>query len=137
MWYLSTCFPHQGENKISVPVQGALSATAGIHVTSFSSIYTEVTVSFNINSSSNIINMTEREFFSAQLATLNNIITFIGHRVRDTQGYSVNGWVKFFLPDFNKLPYSLRSQGDKLFNSPSTISFFIWETRLTDSSLKY
>ena len=37
------------------------------------------------------------------------------HRVTDTQGYSVYGWVKFFVPDFNKLPYSLRSQGD---NSP-------------------
>ena len=34
-------------------------------------------------------------------------------RVTDTQGYSVYGWVKFFVPDFNKLPYSLRSLGDK------------------------
>ena len=34
------------------------------------------------------------------------------YRVTDTQGYSVYGWVKFFVPDFNKLPYSLRSQGD-------------------------
>ena len=34
------------------------------------------------------------------------------HRVTDTQGYSVYGWVKFFVPDFNKLPYSLCSQGD-------------------------
>ena len=33
-------------------------------------------------------------------------------RVTDTQGYSVYGWVKFFVPDFNKLPYLLRSQGD-------------------------
>ena len=31
----------------------------------------------------------------------------------DTQGYSVYGWVKFFVPDFNKLPYSLPLQGDK------------------------
>ena len=34
------------------------------------------------------------------------------HRVTDTQGYSVYGWVKFFVPDFNKLPYSLCSQRD-------------------------
>ena len=34
-------------------------------------------------------------------------------RVTDTQGSSVYGWAKFFVPDFNKLPYSLRSQGDK------------------------
>ena len=33
-------------------------------------------------------------------------------RVTDTQGYSVYGWVKFVVPDFNKLPYSLRLQGD-------------------------
>ena len=37
------------------------------------------------------------------------------HRVTDTHGYSVYGWVKFFVPDFNNFPYSLRSQGDKLF----------------------
>ena len=35
-----------------------------------------------------------------------------GLRVTDTQGYSVYGWVKFFVPDFIKLPYSLRLQGD-------------------------
>ena len=33
-------------------------------------------------------------------------------RVTDTKGYSVYGWMKFFVPDFNKLPYSLRSRGD-------------------------
>ena len=27
------------------------------------------------------------------------------------------GWVKFFLPDFNKLSYSLRSQGDYITNN--------------------
>ena len=32
----------------------------------------------------------------------------------DTQGYSVYRWVKFFVPDFNKLPYLLRSQGDNI-----------------------
>ena len=34
------------------------------------------------------------------------------YRVTDTQGYSVYGWVKFFVPDFNKLPLSLCSQVD-------------------------
>ena len=29
-----------------------------------------------------------------------------------TQGYPVYGGVKFFVPDFNKLPYLLCSQGD-------------------------
>ena len=38
------------------------------------------------------------------------------HRVTDTQGYSVYRWVKFFLPDFNKLPFLLGSQGDKTLN---------------------
>ena len=38
---------------------------------------------------------------------------FIGHRVTDTQGYSVYGWVKFFVPDYNKLHYALCLQGDK------------------------
>ena len=34
------------------------------------------------------------------------------YRVTDIQGYPVYVWVKFFVPDFNKLPYSPRSQGD-------------------------
>ena len=34
------------------------------------------------------------------------------YRVTDTQGYSEYEWVKFFVPDFNKLPYLLHSQGD-------------------------
>ena len=35
------------------------------------------------------------------------------YRVTDTQGYSVYGGGEFFVPDFNKLPYSLPLQGDK------------------------
>ena len=31
------------------------------------------------------------------------------HKVTDTQGYSVYRWVKLFVPDFNKLPYSVCS----------------------------
>ena len=42
----------------------------------------------------------------------NRVTEWQSHRVTDTQGYSVYGWVKFFVPDFNKLPFSLRSQGD-------------------------
>ena len=44
---------------------------------------------------------------------------FIGHRVTelqkyrvtDTQGYSVYEWVKFFVPDFNKLPTRFARRG--------------------------
>ena len=37
------------------------------------------------------------------------------HRVTDTQRYSDYKWVKFFVPDCNKLPYLLCSQGDKFY----------------------
>ena len=39
------------------------------------------------------------------------------NRVTDTQGYSIQGWEKFFVPDFNKPPYLLRSQGDNLLST--------------------
>ena len=39
------------------------------------------------------------------------------YRVTDAQGYSVYRWVKFFVPDFKKLLYSLRSQRDKCFHN--------------------
>ena len=49
---------------------------------------------------------------------------FIGHRVTESQsdrvtelqtlkGTQYSGGWNFFMPDFNELPYSLRSQGDK------------------------
>ena len=63
--------------------------------------------------------------FQGPLGNGASLDRFIGHRVTelqshqvtDTQGYSVYGWVKFFVPGFNKLPYLLCSQGD---NAKST-----------------
>ena len=37
------------------------------------------------------------------------------YRMTDTQVYSVYGGSNFFAPDFNKLPYLLRWQGDNSF----------------------
>ena len=45
---------------------------------------------------------------------LTKLTELLSHRVTDTQGYSVYGWVKFVVPDFKKLPYLLCSQWDKL-----------------------
>ena len=50
----------------------------------------------------------------------------IGHRVTESESYRVTEWLtpkgtqytggwNFFEPDFNKLPYSLRSQGDNVY----------------------
>ena len=57
------------------------------------------------------------------------------YRVTDTQGYPVYGWVKFFVPDFNKLPYSLGSQRNNSCNETNpffkTGLFFSIGTNIT------
>ena len=37
---------------------------------------------------------------------------FLATESQTPKGTQYTGWVKFFIPDFNKLPYSLHSQGD-------------------------
>ena len=52
---------------------------------------------------------------ACQTARNGPMLTFIGDRVTESQtlkGTQYTGVWNFFVPDFNKLPYSLHSQGD-------------------------